>query len=80
MSVYFAAKVSCASTYTVVILLALNWYTEEGVSIFSFVRCDESMCVKGVQCSGNDFIPGKFSAICDSRFMNLILHRSGTGL
>jgi uncharacterized protein YktA (UPF0223 family) len=26
--------------------LALNWYTEEAVSVFPFVRCDESMDVK----------------------------------
>jgi len=75
-----AAKVSCASTYTVVIPLALNCYTEEAVSVFPFVRCQESMYVKRVQCSVNNIIPGKFSAICDSQFMNLIVHRSVTGL
>lgn len=63
VSAYIAAKVSCAITYSVAIPLALNWYTEEGVSVFPFVRCDESMYVKRVQCSVNDFVPGKFSAI-----------------
>jgi uncharacterized protein YktA (UPF0223 family) len=58
-----------------VIPLALNWYTEEAVSVFPFVRCDESMYVKRV----NDIIPGKFSEICDSKFMNLIVHRSVIG-